>query len=89
MHTAVRKRLIVNFYREEFRRHRERLEAQRVFFEEKAYEEVETVVDRLISEMETICEVENFEELASNLLQRIDIVTNLSASKVAPGYRVH
>jgi hypothetical protein len=39
--------------------------------------------------MDKICEVENFEELASQLLHRIDVVTNLSDSKVNPVYRIH
>ena len=48
-----------------------------------------TVLNRIIGEMDRICEVENFEELASHLLHRIDVVTNLSASKVNPTYRIH
>ncbi|HTG73079.1 MAG TPA: hypothetical protein VMB70_04885 [Terriglobia bacterium] len=47
------------------------------------------MLNRIIAEMDRICEVENFEELASHLLQRIDIVTNLSSSKVDPIYRIH
>jgi hypothetical protein len=39
--------------------------------------------------MDKICEVDNFEELASHLLHRIDVVTNLSASKMEPVYRIH
>jgi hypothetical protein len=46
-------------------------------------------LNRIIDEMDKICEVENFEELASHLLHRIDVVTNLSASKVNPVYRIH
>jgi U3 small nucleolar ribonucleoprotein component len=84
-----RKRCITEFYKEEFLRHRSRLESQRSFFAEKTYEEIESVLNKLIDEMDRICEVENFEELASNLLQRIDVVTNLSTSKVNPTYRIH
>jgi len=47
------------------------------------------VLNRIITEMDKICDVENFEELASHLLQRIDIVTNLSSSKIDPSYRIH
>ena len=84
-----RKKHIAAFYKEEFLRHKCRLECQRPFFQEKTYEEIESVLNRIIDEMDKICEVENFEELASHLLQRIDIVTNLSSSKVNPVYRIH
>ena len=85
----TRKKQIADFYKEEFLRHKGRLECQRPFFQEKTYEEIESVLNRIIDEMDKICEVENFEELASHLLHRIDVVTNLSSSKVNPVYRIH
>jgi hypothetical protein len=84
-----KRKQIADFYKEEFLRHKCRLEVQRSFFQEKTYEEIESVLNRIIDEMDKICEVENFEELASHLLHRIDVVTNLSASKVNPDYRIH
>ena len=84
-----KRKQISDFYREEFLRHKSRLEHQRSFFAHKTYEEIESVLNRIIDEMDRICEVENFEELASHLLHRIDIVTNLSSSKVSPSYRIH
>jgi hypothetical protein len=84
-----RRKCISDFYREEFRRHKNRLECQRTFFNEGTYEEIDGVLSRIIDEMDRICEVDNFEELASHLLQRIDIVTNLSSSKIDPSYRIH
>ena len=90
METAKGKKgQIAAFYKEEFLRHKCRLECQRPFFQEKTYEEIESVLNRIIDEMEKICEVDNFEELASHLLHRIDVVTNLSSSKVDPIYRIH
>jgi hypothetical protein len=90
MQTAdPKRRRISDFYREEFVRHKNRLECQRTFFSENTYEEIEAILNRIITEIDRICEVDNFEELASHLLYRIDIVTNLSASKVNPNYRVH
>jgi hypothetical protein len=90
MEVVDRKRKhISDFYREEFLRHKSRLECQRPFFAERTYEEIEGVLNRIITEMDRICEVDNFEQLASHLLQRIDIVTNLSSSKVNPSYRIH
>jgi hypothetical protein len=84
-----KRKSISEFYRAEFLRHKTRLEYQRTFFAEGTYEEIEGVLNRIISEMDRICEVENFEELASHLLHRIDIVTNLSSSKIDPTYRIH
>jgi len=84
-----KKKHIADFYKEEFQRHKSRLEFQRAFFAEKTYDEIESVLNKIINEMEKICEVENFEELASHLLHRIDVVTNLSSSKVNPSYRIH
>ena len=90
MKSEERKRKrISDFYKEEFLRHKCRLECQRPFFQEKTYEEIESVLNRIIDEMDKICEVDNFEELASHLLHRIDVVTNLSSSKVDPVYRIH
>ena len=85
---GTRKR-ISDFYREEFLRHKVRLEYQRAFFADDSYEQIETALDRIITEIDKICEVENFERLASHLLHRFDVVTNLSVSKVDPVYRVH
>ena len=84
-----KRKCISEFYREEFLRHKSRLECQRTFFGEGTYEEIEGVLNRIIAEIDRICEVDNFQELASHLLQRIDVVTNLSASKVDPTYRIH
>ena len=84
-----RKQQISDFYWEEFKRHRSRLECQRSFFGEQTYGEIETVLNKIIEEIDKISDVENFEELASHLLYRIDVVTSLSASKLDPSYRVH
>ena len=85
----VPRKRISDFYREEFLRHKIRLEYQRSFFADDTYEKIGSDLDRIISEIDKICEVENFERLASHLLHRFDVVTNLSGSKVHPAYRVH
>jgi len=84
-----RKKEISDFYRQEFVRHRSRLGTQKSFFPEQTYAEIESVLDKIIEEMDKISQVENFEELASHLLHRIDVVTSLSSSRVDPTYRVH
>ncbi len=89
MSVDKRKKQITDFYREEFLRHRSRLENQRSFFAEQTYEEIESVLEKIIAEMDKISQVDDFEELASHLLYRIDVVTSLSSSKMDPSYRVH
>jgi hypothetical protein len=84
-----RRKLISDFYREEFLRHKTRLETQKTFFADESYEEIETVLNKIIDEIDKMSQVDNFEELAGHLLQRIDVVTSLSDSKVDPCYRVH
>lgn len=84
-----RKKEISDFYKEEFVRHRSRLETQRSFFPEHTYSEIESALDRIIEEIERISEVDDFDEMASHLLHRIDVVTSLSTSKVDPTYRIH
>jgi hypothetical protein len=84
-----RRKEISDFYREEFVRHRSRLETQKSFFPRQTYSDIESALDKIIQEIDKISQVENFDELASHLLHRIDVVTSLSNSKVDPTYRVH
>ena len=44
MSVDKRKKQITDFYREEFLRHRSRLENQRSFFAEETYEEIERIL---------------------------------------------
>jgi hypothetical protein len=85
----VTRKRISDFYREEFVRHKIRLEHQRPFVADSKFEEIETALDRIITEIDKICEVENFESLASHLLHRFDVVTNLSEVQSTARYRVH
>jgi hypothetical protein len=84
-----KKKGISEFYREEFLRHRSRLETQKTFFSNETYVEIEAVLNKIIDEIDKMSQVDNFEELAGNLLRRIDVVTSLSNSKVTPYYRIH
>ncbi len=83
------KKEISAFYKEEFIRHKSRLETQKTFFSDETYLEIEAVLNKIINEIDKMSQVDNFEELAGHLLARIDVVTSLSNSKVDPVYRVH
>ena len=48
-----RKKQIAAFYKEEFLRHKCRLECQRPFFQEKTYEEIESVLNRRFRSQKT------------------------------------
>lgn len=84
-----KKKEISAFYKEEFIRHKSRLETQKTFFSDETYLEIEAVLNKIINEIDKMSQVDNFEELAGHLLARIDVVTSLSNSKVDPVYRVH
>ena len=68
-----------NFYREEFAQHRRCLEQQREFYSEKAIDDVEAALTRLMSQVDRLCARENGDQFVSQLLRKIDGVTRLSA----------
>lgn len=82
-------REIANFYREEFLKHKVRLECQRDFYSEKMFAELETALTKIITEIDNISKVDHFEELAGNLLAKIDFITHLSDSPSNQSKRIH
>lgn len=68
-----------NFYREELAKHRRCLEQQREYYSEKAIDDVEAALTRLMSQVERLCRRENGDQVVSRLLRKIDGVTRLSA----------
>ena len=77
------------FYREEFLRHKARLEMQRDFYTQKTFGDVQMALNKIINEIDTICQIERFNELAGQLLERIDVITNLSGSPSNQSRRIH
>lgn len=73
-------REIANFYREEFLKHKVRLESQKDFYSEKVFQELETALNKIITEIDNMSKMDHFSELASHLLSKIDYITHLSAS---------
>ena len=69
----------INFYREELAKHRRCLEQQREYYSEKAIDDVEAALTRLMSQVDHLCRRENGDQLVSRLLRKIDGVTRLSA----------
>ena len=70
---------VSNFYREEFVKRQQRLEAQREFFSERAINDVEQALVKVIAQLDRLCTKENADEVVGNLLRQFDIVAGLSA----------
>lgn len=70
---------VTEFYREEFVKHHRCLQQQRPYYSERAIEDVESALARIISEVEQLSAQENAPQLVSSLLKRFDALTGLSA----------
>lgn len=74
-----RPEVITNFYREEFLKHQRLLNRQREYYSERAITEVEAALARAIAQLEQLCHHDNADKVVSDLLRKLDVVTNLSA----------
>jgi hypothetical protein len=70
---------VSSFYREEFVKRHQRLEAQREFYSERAINDVEQALLKVIAQLDRLCTRENADEVVGNLLRQFDVVTGLSA----------
>ena len=68
-----------DFYREELRKHWDCLEQQREYYSEKAIDDVEAALTRLMSQVEQLCARKDGDQLVGRLLRKIDGVSRLSA----------
>jgi hypothetical protein len=71
--------VIIEFYREEFIKHRRCLQEQRPYYSESAITDVEAALARIISELEQLSSQDDAPQLVSSLLKKFDVVTGLSA----------
>ena len=70
---------MVEFFREEFRKHHQCLERQREYYSEVAITQAEEALARILQQMEELCQREDACELVGQLLRQFDVVTKLSA----------
>jgi hypothetical protein len=70
---------VSNFYREEFVKRQQRLEAQREFYSERAIHDVEQALVKVIAQLDRLCTRENADEVVGRLLRQFDVVAGLSA----------
>ena len=76
---ATSARHIIEFYREEFVKHRQCLQEQRPYYSESAITDVEAALAKILGELEQLSTRENAPQLVSSLLKKFDVVTGLSA----------
>ena len=69
---------ISNFYREEFVKCQQCLEAQREYYSEGAILDAEQALTRVMSELDRLCSTAGADEIVSRLLRQFDVVTGLS-----------
>ncbi len=70
---------LIEFYREEFVKHQECLDAQREYFSEHAISSVESALCRIIAEIDALSHKDDADIVVAQLLKEFDVVTRLSA----------
>ena len=70
---------LVDFYREEFRKHHECLLRQREYYSELAVNQAEEALTRILAQLEELCQRDDAGKLVGELLKKFDMVTKLSA----------
>ena len=70
---------VLEFYREEFARHRRCLQQQRPYYSESAITDVEAALTKVMEQLEQLSARDNAPQLVSSLLKKFDVVTGLSA----------
>lgn len=68
---------VSNFYREEFVRCQRCLEQQREFYSERAIQDIERALTRVMSDLDHLCTASNADQVVSRLLHQFDVVTGL------------
>jgi hypothetical protein len=68
-----------DFYREEFLKQQRYLVRQRQYYSPRAIKDAEKAIARILSQLEQLCMRENADEVVSELLRKIDVLTGLSA----------
>lgn len=69
---------LTEFYREEFLKHHQCLQAQREYFSAQAIENAENALLKIIADLDRLSEQTNAEHVVAQLLKEFDVVTGLS-----------
>jgi hypothetical protein len=68
-----------NFYREEFLKCQQCLEQQREYYSERAIDDVEKALLKVMGQLDSLCTTADADQVVSRLLRQFDVVTGLSA----------
>lgn len=66
------------FYRDEFLKHHQCLQAQREYFSAQAIENAENALLKIIADLDRLTEDANAQDVVARLLKEFDVVTGLS-----------
>ena len=69
---------VFDFYREEFLKCQECLERQREFYSERAIQDVEQALLKVMGQLDRLCTTADADQVVSRLLRQFDVVTGLS-----------
>jgi type VI protein secretion system component VasF len=69
---------LTDFYREEFIKHHQCLQAQREYFSAQAIQNAENALLKIIADLDRLTEEANAEQVVAQLLREFDVVTGLS-----------
>lgn len=69
---------LIEFYREEFLKHHQCLQAQRESFSAQAIENAENALLKIIADLDRLFEDPKAEDVVAKLLKEFDVVTGLS-----------
>jgi hypothetical protein len=70
--------VLTEFYREEFIKHHQCLQAQREYYSAQAIQQVEDALLKIIADLDRLSEDANAGQTVAKLLREFDIVTGLS-----------
>ncbi len=70
---------VSNFYREEFLKCQRCLEQQREFYSERAIQDVEQALLKVMGQLDRLCTKADADQVVSRLLRKFDVLTGLSA----------
>ena len=70
---------VSNFYREEFLKCQQCLEQQREYYSERAIQDVEQALLKVMGQLDLLCTKADAAQVVSNLLRQFDVVTGLTA----------
>ena len=71
--------ILADFYRQELLKHRDCLEQQREYFSDRAIEDAEAGLMRLLARLDQLCTKEDAPDVIAAILRKYDVVTGLSA----------